>query len=754
MVVLTLLFISLFPDEDILSPFSLSRVVYDSRGNILRLSMTDDESFRLRVTKSELSPLVKEAILFQEDRYFYFHFGVNPFSLVRAFHESYIRRSRLIGASTITMQLARLYYDLNTRSIPGKLNQITRAMYLDFFYTKEEILQAYLTLVPSGGNIEGFASASIIYFGKSLENLNIDEIFMLSVIPQSPADRTPVSNGQNFELLNARNRLFNRWIIIHPDDIRYAPVFSLPPNLTVKVPFSVPHFTTDLLRDYSDSERIFSTIDPEMQELIEKHLQLYVERNREKGVRNASVMVLDTDDMKVTASLGSIDFFNDDIEGQVNGTRARRSPGSTLKPFIYGLALDQGLIQPMTMLKDAPTSFSEYTPDNFRSEFKGAISATEALTSSRNVPAVRLASKLENPDLYDLLEITGIPLKSKEHYGLSIVLGSAELSMEDLVFLYSGLVHKGQLYSLNKTNHIDSNRKGTLFSPEAAFLVKNMLESNPRPGQDNSNYEPVAYKTGTSIGFKDCWAIGIFDNLIVAVWIGNFDGVGNHSFLGRYMAAPLMFEIIDSIKRSSLSIKKDIFRDNLKLVQTEVCAVSGLLPNDNCEDLVRTYFIPGVSSIESCKIHRQIFIDPETGFRVHEENDKTKSIVWEFWPSDLLSLFREAGLPRKLPPPFDPDSDDDFLAYNEGFIPEIESPQSNIEYVLRLNNSAHKKIPLKASVDGDVENLYWFAGNRYIGSAQAGETIFWDLEPGDITIRVVDDKGRSNYIDIRVIMSE
>lgn len=754
MAVMTLLFIILIPDRDMLSSYSLSRVVYDSRGNILRLSMTDDESFRLRVTKSELSPLVKEAILFQEDRYFHFHFGVNPISLVRAFYESYIRKSRLIGASTITMQLARLYYNLNTRTIGGKLNQIVRAMYLDFFYTKEQILRTYLTLVPCGGNIEGFASASIIYFGKALENLNIDEILMLSVIPQSPAVRTPDPSGPNMELLAARNRLFDRWILTHPDDLQYEPIFSLPLDLSVKLPFSVPHFTTDLLQDDIDAERIFSTIDPDMQELVEKHVQLYGDRNREKGVRNASVLVVNTESMKVLASLGSMDFFNDDIDGQVNGTRARRSPGSTLKPFVYGLALDQGLIQPMTMLKDAPTSFSEYTPDNFRSEFKGAISATEALTSSRNIPAVRLASKLKNPDLYDLLKTVGIPLKNKEHYGLSIVLGSAEITMEELVFLYSGLVNNGNLYSLNKTNHIDSTRKGTLFSPEAAFLVKNMLESNPRPDRSDSDSEPVAYKTGTSIGFKDCWSISIFDNLIVGVWIGNFNGEGNHSFLGRYMAAPLMFEIIDSIRRSSFSKQREDLHNSLNLVQRSVCAVSGLLPNENCKDLVSTYFIPGVSSIESCKIHREIYIDPETGFRVHEESDKTESLVWEFWPSDLLNLFREAGFPRKLPPPFDPDSDEEFFLLNEGYIPEIESPQSNIEYVLRLNSSAHTQIPLKASVDGDVENIYWFAGNRYIGSAQGGETIFWDIEPGDITIRVVDDKGRSNYRDIRVIMAE
>jgi len=752
--VLASLFLSLLPQRDVLDPFSLSRVVYDSSGNILRLSLSEDETFRLRISSSELSPLVKEAILFQEDRFFYLHPGVNPVSLVRAFHQSYIEGERLIGASTISMQLARMYYSLNTRTIPGKFVQIIRALYLDFFYTKEEILQAYLTLVPCGKNIEGFAAASIIYFGKSLEKLGLEEVLLLSVIPQSPFDRTPVPGGLNRELLEARERLYSRWVEEHPEDLRIEPVIKLSPDFTFQVPFEVPHFSTDILKNSDSDERIFTTIEPELQSLVEKHMNLYVARNREKGVRNASVMIVDRETMDVKVSVGSIDFFNEDIQGQVNGTAARRSPGSTLKPFIYGLAIDQGLIHPLTMLRDAPTSFSEYTPDNFRSEFKGVLSATEALTSSRNVPAVRLASKLEDPDLYDLMKKSGIPLKEKEHYGLSIVLGSAEVTMEELIYLYCALGNSGELYEINKTVSPIPEKKGVLFSPEAAHIIMKMLETNPPPGREKTKRDPVAYKTGTSIGFKDCWSVGLFDRFTIAIWIGNFDGEGNHSFLGRTMAAPLMFEIIDSIRENFPERPTEVKNEDLNIVETLVCKTSGLLPNENCSELITTSFIPGVSPIESCKIHRKIYVDRDTGFRVTEDHEKGDPQVWEFWSSDLYALYRQAGLPRKLPPPYDPDSGEAFAVLQEGFIPEKESPQSNIEYVIRINSREHRTVPLKASVDGDVKDIFWFIGNRYIGNCRPDEVLFWELEPGKRTVRVVDDKGRSNSLSLEVIMSE
>ncbi len=738
------------PEVDILSPYELSRLVYDRDGNILRMTMTDDDAYRLRVTATEMSPLVREAILFQEDRFYYWHSGVNPFALFRALDESYIKKSRFMGASTITMQLARMHYDLDSTNIGGKIHQIFRALYLEIYYSKEQILQAYLSLVPCGRNIEGFASGSIYYFGKPLEKLELPEVLLLSVIPQSPADRTPNPDEFNGELNDARMRLYERWLTRHREDENYRQSLLLPPYFISANDYKAPHFTADLIASFPGEERIYSTLHSEIQNILEEQSELYVRRNRPNGVYNASAMILDRNSMEVVASMGSVDFFNNEIEGQVNGTKARRSPGSTLKPFIYALAIDQGLIHSETMLKDAPTSFSEYTPDNFRSDFKGAISAKEALTSSRNVPAVSLASQLEENTLYTLLNKSNVPLKEEKHYGLSIVLGSAELSMEELLTLYGALGNEGRLKPLRKSINSERSYGKELFSREAAYLVHQMLLTNPAPDGYNSKSENIAYKTGTSIGFRDCWAIGLFDEYVIAVWIGNFDGVGNHSFLGRYMAAPLLFELIDAIRSNNLS-KGDIPEyENLNLVETAVCSVSGMLKSEYCYDSKITQFIPGISSIEKCRIHRPVYIDPETGFRVNTEGKGTIEEVWEFWPSDLLELFKNAGFPRRSPPPYAPEGYISGEYSHEGYVPSIESPLSNVEYIFRIDSEAFRKIPLKAIVDGDVKRMYWFDGRQYLGSAQPGEILFWEPVPGEHNIRIVDDKGRSSLRRITV----
>jgi penicillin-binding protein 1C len=327
-----------------------------------------------------------------------------------------------MGGSTITMQLARLMYGLNTRSVGGKLQQIVRAVQLEMCYSKREILEAHINLMPYGGNIQGVGAASLIYFDKPAARLDIAESLALVLIPQSPARRAP-SGREGEELRSARQRLFARWVEEHPRaaDSSQHVAMALQFGSMRELPFSAPHFTNYVLQKAEDHS-IRTTLDSRLQSLIERVLANYIRERSSTGVHNATAMLVDYRDMSVRAMIGSADFNSAAIDGQVNGTLAKRSPGSALKPFIYALAIDQGLIHPLTVLKDAPTSFGPYSPENFDGRFVGPITATEALTRSRNVPAVALSAQLTQPNLYDFLKVAGVshlasetPLRSSSH---------------------------------------------------------------------------------------------------------------------------------------------------------------------------------------------------------------------------------------------------------------------------------------------------------------------------------------------------
>jgi len=397
--ILFVLYFTFKPSGPLLGNTGFSQIIYDRHGQALRLTLSGDDKYRVFCHFNSAGPMIKQTILIKEDRYFYYHPGVNPVAVVRAFYQTYVKRDKKIGGSTITMQLARLQYHLQTRSIWGKLKQMLFALYLELYYSKNDILEAYINIAPCGGNIEGFAAASMIYFAKMPNDLTLHEALFLSVLPQNPSAFRPKSKVAHKEFLNARERLFKLWETNHPDTTHRRVHMDMPLNIQYNIPFHAPHFTTSLLQKYPNENKIHSTLDLKMQEITTRLTTRYIQRKKNTGVNNAAVLLVHAKNMEILAALGSSDFFNDEIEGQVNGILSRRSPGSTLKPFIYGLAMEQGLIHPMTMLKDAPISFSEYAPDNYERDFKGPVKAWEALVTSRNVPAVALASKIKEPDL-------------------------------------------------------------------------------------------------------------------------------------------------------------------------------------------------------------------------------------------------------------------------------------------------------------------------------------------------------------------
>ena len=731
-----------------------STAIYAADGSLLRLTLASDSQYQLWVPLKDINPNAAEAVQLYEDRYFNWHFGVNPVALLRGIARTYAGGSRQ-GASTITMQLARGLYGIDSRSIGGKFMQICAALWLELRYSKHDILEAYLNIAPYGGNIKGIATASLFYFNKPASRLNLPEAMTLAVIPQNPNKRLSISN-KNAQLNEARSRLWQDWLANHPQDAKYSADMQLPAQSlkeakrlsSQNLPFLAPHFTDAILAEHRNQANIHTGLNIHAQATLERMIASYIETNKNLGITNVSAVLYDAKNMQVKALVGSADYFNADIDGQVNGTAAKRSPGSTLKPFIYGLAMDQSLIHPASILKDAPTSFGPYSPENFDGRFIGPVTATDALIRSRNVPAVSLSSKLSKPSLYDFLQNAGVTkLKSESHYGLALALGGGELTMEELVGLYAMLANHGRFapYSLTKSNAATF----PLLSDESAYITLDMLRQNPRPDTGEPDINKTAWKTGTSWGFHDAWTVGVSGNNVLAVWVGNFDGKPNPAFVGIKTAAPLFFQILDSLRHQGLLNPKTEVEamPPRTLTKVKVCTASGDLPNQFCKNLSETWFIPGKSPIKISTLHRPVYFDNTTNQVVCVAGANTREEIIEFWSSDMLRLFREAGMPRRVPPTLpDKCSQSSNLVLDDK--PQITSPLRGVSYTIRL--SKPETIALKAS-HGGQGTIYWFANNSFIAKSEAGSGFAWSPQKaGHYLLRAVDDAGQSDSRDVMV----
>jgi penicillin-binding protein 1C len=745
----TLSAVRIYPHPRLSSYAPGSTAIYDVRGTLLRLTLASDHQYRLWTPLSNVDPQLVRALLLHEDQYYRWHVGVNPLALLRAAWRT-ARGGPHQGGSTITMQLARLIWQRNTRHVSGKVWQITAALWLEARYSKHEILEAYVNLLPFGGNIEGVGAASLIYFGRDAAHLTLNEALTLAIIPQSPRSRTPDSS-ETTALLRARNRFERRWQSSHPGG-RGPLSMALHYASSHQLPFEAPHFVNAVLEQSGDAGElpvIRTTLDLSLQQLLQRKLTEYIRTQRRLGVDNASALLVDTRTLGVKALVGSADFFDDRIQGQVNGVLAKRSPGSTLKPFIYALAMDQGLIHPYSVLKDAPTAFGPYAPENFDGAFEGPISAHDALIRSRNVPAVALSARLTEPDLYQFLKLAGVShLASEQHYGLALALGGGETSMEELAALYAMLANRGVMHSLRYTQQTPLTPGPTLLSPEACFMVLSMLRDNPRPDGLPGGTLPIAWKSGTSWGFRDAWSIGIIGPYVLAVWVGNFDGRENPALVGTQMAAPLFFNIADGLLATVPRMPDRLDDIPPGVRRVEVCAASGDLPNVDCPQTVATWFIPGKSPIRLSRVHRRLEIDTRTGLQACADTPTRyrHGEVFEYWPSDLQRLFAQAGMPRRKPP----------INHCAGIstptsAPSITSPVAGVTYELRLANPGDDSIALNATGAAEVRQIYWFVDKAFLGVTSPSTALTWKpSHSGNFVLSVVDDHGGSAMRQIRI----
>ncbi|MDR0588175.1 MAG: penicillin-binding protein 1C [Burkholderiales bacterium] len=739
-----------------------STAYYDKHHQLLRLTLAQDDRYRLWTSLDDIAPETKAAVLLYEDRWFYFHPGFNPISLLRGAYVSLIQQSARRGGSTITMQLARLRWNLNTRTLRGKWIQVLRAIQLELFYSKDQILEAYLNEAPYGRNIVGIGAASLIYFNQEPGLLTLPESLTLAVLPQSPTYRIDKSLYVLADNLNAaRQRLFALWSRHHRVDDFTRALFSLPLKLRQPeaLPKIAPHFTDDLrLRLFlsgRQKDRVNTTLDTSLQRLLEKQVEGYIARHKNRGLSNAAALIVHRVDHSIVAAVGSASYFDDTIGGQINGTTIKRSPGSTLKPFIYALAMDQGIIHPMTVLKDVPTAFSSYTPENFDGEFMGPLTATQALVKSRNVPAVYLNAKIHRPNFYTFLKNAGVAqMASEAHYGLALALGGGEVTQEEVAKLYMMLANDGILHELRREEDEPKSSGLRLLSAESAFMTRDMLSNLPRADSVKAASQklPIYWKTGTSWGFKDAWSAGIIGDYIVVVWLGNFNNKGAPELIGAKAAAPLFFNIVNAMT-AHVSMRDVNAKIPETVTRVDICLASGDLLTTWCQRKGQTWFIPGVSPIKVDTVYRPVYFDPKTHQPLCPEEVRPDSLlrVYEYYDSDIRAVFASAGFPKREPP----DLRRCQKTWNTmGSAPYVITPLKNTRYTIFSDDPRRNQIPLTAGADAEVNTLYWFENNVLIGKASPKTPLLWQPKTdGFVLLSVVDDHGRSDTVSVQVVLA-
>lgn len=722
LVVLVLAWLAL-PRPPLLPNVGWSTAVFDAEGGLLRLTTAPDGRFRLWTPLAEIAPDVVAATLLYEDRRFHRHPGIDPLAVVRA-----LLAERREGASTITMQLVRLRDGLDTTTIPGKLTQMLRAIQLERHYDKDEILEAYLNLAPYGANVEGVGAAALTWFGRPAAALTLPEALALAVVPQNPGARAPDTIDGRAALDAARIRLAASW----PDDARAAEaVVPLHWRTRAELPFRAPQFVDALLAraDIPRGGALRTTLDPAQQAAAESALQRWIDDRRLHGIDNGAILVLEYATATVRTWVGSADYSDAGISGQVDGVRASRSPGSALKPFIYAQAIDRGLIHPYTLLEDAPTRRGLYAPENFDGGFIGPVLAHEALTRSRNLPAVHLLEALGDDGLHRMLAQVGIRgLQGADHYGLALALGGSEIAMDELAALYAALAAGGLHRPLRVLVDEPVAAPQRLFSPEAAFVTLDMLREGT----------VLAAKTGTSWGFRDAWAVGVVGEMVVAVWVGHFDGRSNPALVGREAALPLLEQLAAALAPAA-TVPEPV---GLELARIEMCVLGGDIAGRHCPRAEAGWYLPGVSPLRVNDVHREVPVRLADGLRdcVHRP-PATRLEVHEFWPSHLRRLYERAGRVRRGPPPLTTTCNE---TLGRGDAPRILAPTAGVEYLQRIDADGDPvPVPLQAAVDAEVREVYWFVGRRLVGHGDAGATVYWVPEAGRHQLRVVDDHGRS-----------
>ncbi len=739
----------------------LARVVLAEDGTPLWRFADANGVWRYPVQTREVSPYYLDALLTYEDRWFYHHPGVNPLALVRATWQNLSGARVVSGGSTLSMQVARLL-DPHSRTLHGKLRQLWRTAQLEWHLSKDEILNLYLNRAPFGGTLQGVAAASWAYLGKSPSQLTHAEAALLAVLPQAPSrlrpDRHPQRAQQARDKVLRRLAEFQVWPQSAVDEALEEPLL-LAPRLE---PSLAPLLARRLNRPDSPP-LIRTTLDATLQRRLEDLLLGW--RARLPEHTSAAILVVEEESMAVRAYLGSVDINDTKRFGHVDMISALRSPGSTLKPFLYGMALDDGLIHSESLLQDVPRRYGDYRPGNFSMGFTGAVPASTALSSSLNLPAVQLLEAYGPKRFAAQMRIGGMPLAlpALAEPNLALILGGAGSRLEDLVSGYSALARDGKSASL-RLQPDDTLRERPLLSPGAAWIVRRILSGQARPDRDPRAelvQRPVlAWKTGTSYGFRDAWAIGVGPRYLIGVWIGRPDGTPVPGQFGLASAAPLMLQVHDVLtnRDSQRGISAPVKSVPANIGVAAICWPLGQPMSRSDPNCRRQRFAwtldnttpPTLQALDqplSVGLMESIWVNPK-GLRVdaHCPGATPKNIA--LWPAPL-----EPWLPRierreaRIPAP-DPDCPPPALA--------AASPLSIVGVregdQLRLPAASQQALRLNISALGGSGRRWWFLNGAPLGDSANQDSINASFERlGRYQLSVLDEAGQTARLEFSVV---
>jgi penicillin-binding protein 1C len=727
-----------------------STIITDSKGEVVHAFLTRDQKWRMKTELKEISPLLRKTIVEKEDKYFYRHPGVNALAVGRAFVKNIFRWKRTSGASTITMQVARALEPKN-RTYLNKVVEMFRAFQLEFKYSKNEILQLYLNLVPYGGNIEGVKSASILYFKKNPDHLSLAEITALSIIPNRPSSL--VMGKHNDRIVQERNRWLQQFAkdkVFTQKEI--ADALSEPLNATRgEVPKLIPHFAWKLKQQGGDI--IKTNIELNTQLKTEKLVADYSRILTLKNIRNAAVIIIDNKTHNVITYVGSANFTDTIDAGQVNGAKAIRQPGSTLKPLLYGLCIDEGLMTPKAIITDVAVNYNGYAPENYDKQFNGYVTMEYALEHSLNIPAVKGLQWLGITPFIDKLAACNFQQVKRDQrkLGLSMILGGCGANLEELTGMYSIFANNGRFVSPKfiKDDLTSRGEGEKILTPAATFMINEILSKVNRPDfplnwASTEHMPKIAWKTGTSYGRRDAWSIGYNKKYTVGIWAGNFSALGIPELSGANIATPLLFKIFNTIDYDS---DEEWFTQPKDCDIRMVCSETGRPPGDRCQNTVTDYFIPLISTSQLCDNMQEVAISADEKISYCKTCQPASGFKKKWYRTvspEMQRYYEERHIVYEKMPAHNPACE---RVFKDGG-PAITSPRNGAEYFISKKHP--EPLQLSCNVGNDVHKVYWYINNRFYKGDEAHNRQFFIPEEGTVKISCTDDKGRNRDIWIRV----
>ncbi|MHB8418588.1 MAG: penicillin-binding protein 1C [Myxococcales bacterium] len=739
-----------------------STVVQYRDGSTAHVFLSPDQRWRIPVRGAEIDPAYLAALLRLEDKRFWRHPGVDPLAVLRALWLDLSRGRAVSGASTLTLQLARVL-EPRPRTVRSKLIEAFRALQLELRIGKRGVLDAYLTHVPFGRNVEGVEAASFAYFGHGARALTASEIVTLLAVPQDPNRRYPTP-ANLARLRAARDRIAARLVAdgalpLGSQDARLSPGQLLAQIGEAPVPQTLQPFpreavhAANYLRERNPGvARLRTTLDRGAQRTAERILQAAAPALALQGIHNGAAVVVDHGSFEVRALVGNFDFGDARHGGQIAGFAVARSTGSTLKPFLYAAAIDRGLALPEELVADVPTRFGGYAPRNYDQSFAGLVRLEEALSLSLNVPFVRLLSRFGVPDFIGLLGRLGARGGDPDRYGLSAVVGGAELTPLELASAYAALAEDGRVRPLRLLASDPAPPAVAVLNPGATFLTRRALYRKDRPDfparrELSGALASVHWKTGTSFGHRDAWATGSGPRHTAVVWLGNFDETPSPDLVGAQAAGPIFFDVLEALD-GKLPPRPETPPPDL--TEVDLCAVSGDLPTAACPEHRRALALRRHVPTRACPYHVAVDVDRGTGLalspscRAGHAYDRRTFLAWPAtvrrWLTDeqrgfpeppALASGCEVGGPRRPPSIVSP-------------------PPRQVALLIPGVPPARQSIALEAESNAASAQLSWFVDGELLGSYPSDQRVYWTPRPGEHDIVVTDEAGLSAHRKLSV----